>query len=262
MRVKEYRVEVRQFLTKPNPQYPDKVPVPFRVMFGAVLEETTNGVKVFLKGRVAATSNCMRCGRTIKNPVSLQFGLGSECINKVPGATPLVEDADLEKYIKDLAEKMEAVTWTGWLPKGYIDMTETGEEIEIADPVTEEDTEKTTDRLYPELTPEQEALIERARFNWIAKPTLMKPTEIWIEKRGAVKLVLKGKGTLTAVKIDKDGGRVSAGVPYAPKYKKLYDLSYEVSSEEKPAEKPTKKAKKPVDEALVNALVEELSCLL
>jgi len=265
MLVKEYRVEVRQFLTKPNPQYPDKEPVPFRIMFGTILEETTNGVKVSLKGRVGATSTCMRCGRTIKNPTSLQFGLGSECIHKVPGAVPLVDDANLEEYIKDLAEKVEAVTWTGWLPKGYIEMEETGKEIEVSEPeVKEEPEEPATNRLYPELTYEQEALVEKAIFNWMAKPTLMKPTEIWIEKKGEIKLVLEGKGKQTAVKIDTAGGRTSAGIPYAPKYKKIYELNHEVKKAEelpKEPEKPVRKVNN-VDEALVNALAEELNCLL
>lgn len=149
-RIREIKVEVRQFLTRANPDYPDRKPVPFRTMFGYITGETDRGIKVALRGRAEASSTCMRCGQKITNETSLQYGIGSECINHIPGAVPLVEDGHLEDYIQELKKRTSEVTWEGWLPKGHIKITETGNEIE---PFLKEEEQK-------EEKPEKEEALE------------------------------------------------------------------------------------------------------
>jgi hypothetical protein len=130
-RVAEMRVSVRQFLTKPStdPKYKDKQPVPFRVMFGYVTQESKSAVFVHLRAKPEPASHCLRCGREITNPTSLLYGFGIECITKVPFATPLVDPNKLDEYMKDLQSKMADIVWSGWLPKGHIEMEATGEMI-------------------------------------------------------------------------------------------------------------------------------------
>jgi hypothetical protein len=130
--VAEMRVTVRQFLTKPStdPRYKDKQPVPFRVMFGYITQETKSSVFVHLRAKPEPSSHCLRCGREITNPTSLLYGFGIECITKVPFATPLVDPNKLDEYMKDLQSKMADIVWEGWLPKAYIDIIATGEMID------------------------------------------------------------------------------------------------------------------------------------
>lgn len=156
-KVQEYKIEVRQFLTRPsdNPQYKDKKPVPMRTMFGYVLQETPKGVKVRMKGKPEISDKCTICGRKITHPTSLLYGIGSECINKVPFAVPLTDPDNIEEYLTDLKEKMADVTWEGWLPKDYISM----EPTEMIEPWGEE-TEQQQQQEPKETTPKTATTVE------------------------------------------------------------------------------------------------------
>ena len=58
----------------------------------------------------------MRCGKEITNPQSLEYGLGIECIKKVPFPSP-VRDINDPDEVKKL---MKEVTWEGWVIKSAI----------------------------------------------------------------------------------------------------------------------------------------------
>lgn len=129
-KVTEYKVTVRQFLTKPsnNPRFQDKKPVPLRTMFGYIHQETQNQVYMKLRGKAEPSSYCYVCGRELTHPVSLLYGIGPECGEHWHETS--MPKADVDAWYESLREKMRDVTWEGWLPRGYIEYHATGEEIE------------------------------------------------------------------------------------------------------------------------------------
>lgn len=124
---KEYRVKVRQYMTKPATadfdfmdKYNDGNPMPMRVMFGTVLEETRGMYRMALYGKPEPSSVCFVCGRTLTHPVSVLYGIGPECgehyhINPLGSAEALKEA--MESIKKNLAD----VRWTGWVIKKAIE---------------------------------------------------------------------------------------------------------------------------------------------
>lgn len=167
-RVKEFKISVRQFLTKPstNPQYRDKAPVPMRVMFGYITQETPNGVYVKMKGKPQPAGVCFHCGRQLTHPVSLLVGIGPEC-GKHYHESPMPKEM-LDKWYQELKQNMHNVTWEGWLPRAHIAIEETGvfldiEEEKKAEPVIVSERkaikapepvvdQKLVDELYAELS--------------------------------------------------------------------------------------------------------------
>jgi hypothetical protein len=129
------RVSVKQYMTKPaSPEFDfmDKfnngVPMPMRVMFGEVLQETKGMLKMRLHGRAEKEScKCMRCGKELKNPVSRHFGLGIECIKHYSLS---IKDADLEaiqdgeKIYQMMDADLRKVNWEGWIIKSAIQSME------------------------------------------------------------------------------------------------------------------------------------------
>ncbi|UPI11436.1 hypothetical protein [Bacillus phage YungSlug] len=151
---KEVKVTVRQFLTKSN-----KNPVPMRIMFGYVERETPKAVYVHLRAKPVPSTICLRCARTLKHPVSLLYGVGPECGGHYH-VSPLEDEEQLEAYVEKLRENMKDITWEGWLPKGHIQVEETGVdlEIEVAEPEPE------PEKKEPELPPVDEELVNMLAF--------------------------------------------------------------------------------------------------
>lgn len=114
MKVQEYKIEVRQFLTRPsdNPQYKDKKPVPMRTMFGYILQETPKGVKVRMKGKPMPASVCLHCGITLTHPVSLLYGIGQVCGQHFH-INPLSSEEELKQQYESIRQKLADVTWEG-----------------------------------------------------------------------------------------------------------------------------------------------------
>lgn len=129
-KVTEYEVKVRQFLTKPSTdsRYKDKKPVPMRIMYGYITQETANGVYMVLRGKAKPASICCHCGRTLTHPVSLLYGIGPECGGHYHDS-PMPKEA-LDAWFESIKAKMADIVWEGWLPKFHIEMEATGEEIE------------------------------------------------------------------------------------------------------------------------------------
>ena len=124
----EYIIKVKQYMTRPaSPTFDfmDKwnngVPMPLRVMVGRKLKETRGMVKMELRGEIIQEVNpvCMKCGRTLTNPVSQYFGIGPECgghnyIN------PFETYAELKQAVAETRKQLQDITWTGWIIKSAI----------------------------------------------------------------------------------------------------------------------------------------------
>jgi len=114
------RITVKKYMTEQSSpgfdfmaKWNNDRPMPLRTMEGEILQETKGMLKMHLKGFGEATCNCMRCGRTLTNPISRHYGIGPECMSKLG----LVRDIDdVSGIIEDLAE----IEWEGWVIKSAI----------------------------------------------------------------------------------------------------------------------------------------------
>lgn len=177
MEKKEYKIEVRQFLTKPNPKYPDKEPVPMRVMYGTIERETPKGLLVKMKGKPAPTSHCMVCGRQLKHPVSLLYGIGPEC-GEHYHINPFGTEEELNEHYESLRQKLADVTYDGWLPKFFVTCSETGETITRKDEPQEQP--------KPKPEPKQEEKKDKGNVFELQKSREQKERKFQIEATDAV----------------------------------------------------------------------------
>lgn len=90
-------------------------PMPLRVMYGTVIDETKNMYKMHLTGRITQTDFCLKCGKALTNEVSKLYGLGPEC-GQHYYINPLNEE-EFNKYKQSIEEKFNDIEWEGWLPK-------------------------------------------------------------------------------------------------------------------------------------------------
>lgn len=118
----EYKIRVKQYMTKPaSPEFDfmakfnNNNPMPLCVMVGTVEKETRGMVYMKLHGIGEREVHCMRCNRTLTNPISKKYGIGPECITKVPFLADMMLD-DVEGIIN----KLQEVTWEGWVIKSAI----------------------------------------------------------------------------------------------------------------------------------------------
>lgn len=103
-------ITVRQFMTQV-----ERNPMPMRTMVGRITRETEKAYYMELHGQALPVVTCMRCGRTLTNPISRHYGLGIECINKV-GLGFLAEVTDVDK----IKEALVDVKWSGWCSKSAV----------------------------------------------------------------------------------------------------------------------------------------------
>jgi len=124
----EVRITVKKYMTeKATPQFDfmdkwnNNNPMPLRTMTGKVLKETRGMVQMELHGDIWAKkiSTCMCCGRKLTNPVSQYFGIGPEC-----GGHNYVNPFDSEEELKEAVDaykqKLQKITWTGWIIRSSI----------------------------------------------------------------------------------------------------------------------------------------------
>lgn len=125
----EYVIKVKRYMTEPaSPSFDfmDKwnngVPMPMRIMVGRKLEETRGMVKMELRGEIIQEVNpvCMKCGRTLTNPVSQYFGIGPECGGH-HYISPFETDAELRQAVAETRKQLQNITWTGWIIKSAIE---------------------------------------------------------------------------------------------------------------------------------------------
>lgn len=118
----QYRVTVKKYMTeKSSPEFDFMAkwnhnnPMPMRTMTGTIEKETKGMVYMKLHGEAEPTVRCMRCGRTLTNHISMKYGIGPECITKIPFIMHLDVD-DVEGIKKQLVN----VVWEGWIIKSAI----------------------------------------------------------------------------------------------------------------------------------------------
>ena len=117
---KSYRISVRSYMTKPASlefdfmaKWNNDKPMPLATMSGTVVRQTKGMVYMILHGEALPIVRCMRCGRTLSNPVSRKYGLGIECIQKV-GIVADIDDVD------SITEQLQKITWEGWIIRSAI----------------------------------------------------------------------------------------------------------------------------------------------
>ncbi len=124
-----YQIKVRQYMTKPATidfDFHDKwnkgVPMPMRIMVGRKLKETKGMVQMELWGEIVGEqmTACMKCGRTLTNPVSRYFGIGPEC-GSHHHVNPFDSDEALQEAVAEVQQQLQEVKWTGWIIKSAIE---------------------------------------------------------------------------------------------------------------------------------------------
>lgn len=118
----ELRITVKSYMTKPStPEFDfmnkwnNNVPMPMCTMQGTVEKETRGMVYMKLHGQAEPVIRCMRCGRPLTNPISQQYGIGPECITKIP----MLMKLDIND-VEEIKKQMVQVTWEGWIIKSAI----------------------------------------------------------------------------------------------------------------------------------------------
>lgn len=115
-----YRISVRSYMTKKASlefdfmaKWNNDNPMPLATMSGTVVKQTKGMVYMVLHGEALPIVRCMRCGKTLSNPISRKYGLGVECIQKV-GIVADINDVD------DISEQLQKIVWEGWIIKSAI----------------------------------------------------------------------------------------------------------------------------------------------
>jgi hypothetical protein len=122
---KEYSVYVRQYMTKYEKTFfladKNEEPMPYRFMYGKVLEETNGLIKMELYADIKekVPSVCMKCGRELTNNVSKYFGVGPECGGHDYN-NPFETEEELREAIQAMRVKLNKIKWVGWIIKSAI----------------------------------------------------------------------------------------------------------------------------------------------
>ena len=118
----QYRVTVKKYMTeKASPgfdfmaKWNNNNPMPLRTMTGIIDKETRGMVYMKLHGQAEPVVKCMRCGRTLTNPVSMKYGIGPECITKIP----FIMNLDMND-VEGIKKKLVDVVWEGWIIRSSI----------------------------------------------------------------------------------------------------------------------------------------------
>ena len=73
-----------------------------------------------LKACVMETDCCMKCGKTLTHPVSRLYGLGPECGGHFH-INPFNTEEELQAALDEVKQKLESVTWSGWIAKSGVE---------------------------------------------------------------------------------------------------------------------------------------------
>lgn len=118
----EYRITVKKYMTETaSPSFDfmakwnNNSPMPLRTMTGTVEKETHGMVYMKLHGQAEPVIRCMRCGRILTNEVSKMYGIGPECITKIP---VLMNFAMTD--VETIKQKLVDVHWEGWIIRSSI----------------------------------------------------------------------------------------------------------------------------------------------
>lgn len=118
----EYRITVKKYMTQFSTptfdfmaKWNNDNPMPLRTMTGTIEKETRGMIYMKLHGQAEQEVKCMRCGRTLTNPVSKMYGIGPECITHVPALMHL----DIND-VEGIKKKLVDVKWEGWVIRSAI----------------------------------------------------------------------------------------------------------------------------------------------
>lgn len=118
----QYLITVKKYMTEQaTPSFDfmakwnNNNPMPLRTMAGTIEKETRGMVYMKLHGQAEAVVRCMRCGRTLTNPVSQMYGIGPECITKVP----FIMDLDMND-VDGIKKRLVDIVWEGWIIRSSI----------------------------------------------------------------------------------------------------------------------------------------------
>lgn len=125
----EYRIQVKNWMTNYD-TFMDKdsflvkindCPMPMCIMYGKKLKQTPKMIQMELYGdiREEQSTICMKCGKTLKNPISRYFGIGPEC-GQHNYINPFNTKEELLDAIKEIKSKLNKTRWTGWIMKSAI----------------------------------------------------------------------------------------------------------------------------------------------
>ena len=124
----EYKVVVRQYMTKPSTpsfdfmqKFNHDIPMPLRTMVGVKVKETQGMVYMKLHGDILEEQidTCMCCGRPITNPVSKYFGMGPEC-GRHNYVNPFETKEELQAAVNSFRKQLQETRWEGWIIKSAI----------------------------------------------------------------------------------------------------------------------------------------------
>ena len=124
----EYIIRVKRWMTEQTTNdsfdfmrhWNKNIPMPMRVMRGRVLSETRGMLYMELRACPLKTDYCMRCGKPLSHPVSKLYGLGPECGGHYH-INPFNTEEELQEAIKEVRQKLNNVTWTGWIAKSGVE---------------------------------------------------------------------------------------------------------------------------------------------
>lgn len=124
----EYIIRVKRWMTEQTTNdsfdfmrhWNKNIPMPLRVMRGRVLSETRGMLYMELRACPLKTDYCMRCGKPLSHPVSRLYGLGPECGGHYH-INPFNTEEELQAAIKEVRQKLNNVTWTGWIARSGVE---------------------------------------------------------------------------------------------------------------------------------------------
>ena len=123
---KSYKITVKKYMTESATStfdFQDKLnngkPMPLCIMQGEVIKETRGMYYMNLQGKAEPTSKCLVCGKTLTNPVSKLYGIGSECIEKVC-LIRIESEEEAKEKLKHVMKQIDDITWAGWVIKSAI----------------------------------------------------------------------------------------------------------------------------------------------
>lgn len=124
----EYIIRVKRWMTEETTndsfdfmrRWNKNIPMPMRVMRGRVLSETRGMMYMELRACALKTDYCMRCGKPLSHPVSKLYGLGPECGGHYH-INPFNTEEELQSAIKEVRQKLNNITWTGWIAKSGVE---------------------------------------------------------------------------------------------------------------------------------------------
>lgn len=124
--VKQYKVTVKHYMTKQAvpgftfmKDFNYDVPMPLTTMQGIIARETPRMFYMELKGFPKTSVKCLRCGKTLTNPVSKLYGIGPECGQHF-NIEPMASRDELVERREEIKHIFEEIKWKGWVPKSSI----------------------------------------------------------------------------------------------------------------------------------------------